>query len=304
MSPAKVNPCLEGLTVDCFAHNPQWAKQAFAYRLLHTITPKKLTRRLPKGLRIALLAPGITLPPGIELPPGTTVPPGAEIPATWTPDQPTPPGTQPPPTTPPGTETGGIVPPIGTAPWEPGPISQPGKQPAPSVVYWFYEPFDDLTTNSWSDISHSGGSAGTPAAELKLKATFPGAYSAARRTHATAWPTNWTLEFSLNYYSGAGVAQIELYTGAHRVRIFFTPPTTVDILPASGTCQATVDNYLNQVNTWKLVVTGSTATLYQNGAPVITACGLFEYSFFAGRMEVEASDAHEAYIDWLTIVED
>jgi hypothetical protein len=196
------------------------------------------------------------------------------------------------------------VAPIGVAPWEPGPISQPGKQPAPSVTYWFYEAFDDLTTNSWSDISHSGGSAAIAAQQLKLKATFAGAYSAVRRTHATAWPTNWTLEFSLNYYSGTGKVQIELYTGTYRVRIYFTPPTTVNILPVSGSCQATVANYLNQVNTWKLVVTGGTATLYQNNNPVITACGLFLSSSLAGRMECEAYDVHEAYVDYMTIVED
>lgn len=122
MTPAKINPCLEGLSVDCFKHNPQWAKQAFAYRLLHTLTPKQLTRRLPKGLRIALLAPGVVVPPGVELPPGTTVPPGATIPTTWTPEQPPSPGTQPPPTVPPGAETTGTTPPTYTEPFAPGPV--------------------------------------------------------------------------------------------------------------------------------------------------------------------------------------
>ncbi|MBA7665862.1 hypothetical protein ES703_73936 [subsurface metagenome] len=300
MTPPPDQPCRHGLTPACFRQEPQWAKSAFALRLLHTILPPELSKRLPSILQRPLIAPGVILPPGFDpatLPPGTIITQETDFPTDWTTGDPMPPGVILPPTIPPLDAP--IAPPhLSPAPGGDTPPTA-GKQPSPSVDYWFYEPFDDLATNSWSDISHSGGSAAIAAAALKLKATFPGAYSAVQRTHATAWPTNWTFEFSLNYHSGTGKQQIELYTGTYRAR-----SGSLEKTPPSGSCQATVANYLNQVNTWKLVVTGSTATLYQNNTPVITACSLFLYSFYAGRMEVEADDVHEAYIDYMTIVED
>ena len=72
-------PCLKQLDADCFRSHPGWAKQALAYRLVHLLTPKPLTKRLPKGLRLALIAPGVDLPPGLELPPGV-VQSGATVP--------------------------------------------------------------------------------------------------------------------------------------------------------------------------------------------------------------------------------
>lgn len=81
----KVHPCLKRLDADCFRVYPQWAKQAFAYRLLHLLTPKQLTKRLPKGLRRALLAPGVVVPPGVEVPGGFILGPGAELPSDWVP---------------------------------------------------------------------------------------------------------------------------------------------------------------------------------------------------------------------------
>jgi len=130
----KVYPCLKRLDADCFRARPAWAKQAFAYRMVHLLTPKALTKRLPKGLRTALLAPGVEMPPGVDLPPGVVVGPGGEIPAGWTPGDPLPPGAIAPGTAPPGVEATGPTPPAYIAPGEPGPISPPGIHPAPAEV--------------------------------------------------------------------------------------------------------------------------------------------------------------------------
>lgn len=67
-----------------------WAKQAFAYRLVNLLTPKQLTRRLPKALRAALIAMGVTVPPGLVLPDGAVVAPGTVLPPAWSPGDPVP----------------------------------------------------------------------------------------------------------------------------------------------------------------------------------------------------------------------
>lgn len=68
------DPCDKGLTKDCFRLHPQWAKQAFAYRLLHTITPKRLSRHLPRAFRIPLIFQDAGIPSGVSLPPGLSDP--------------------------------------------------------------------------------------------------------------------------------------------------------------------------------------------------------------------------------------
>jgi len=235
MTPAKTNPCLEGLTVDCFKHNPQWAKQAFAYRLLHTLTPKKLTKRLPKGLRVALLAPGITLPPGIELPPGTTVPPGAEIPATWTPADPTPAGTQPPPTTPPGTETTGSTPPTYTEPWAPGPV-HPGIGVTPPPGDNWEAQFDNTHWQRYVMGSQPNwdGSKWVISSNASVDITVIGTWHAAYRPtkiRVTIDPAASTLQWlNLMDSDHTGIAYLEPYTNLAEVDITFT---TFDILHLS-----------------------------------------------------------------------
>jgi len=117
------NPCGSGLTQNCFKQQPAFARQAFAYRLLHAITPKPLARKLPDKFRNPLIAKGVIKPPGLYLPPGLVVPPGTELPAGPMPPGQLPPGTLVPPGSllPPDVAQGGGIPPLYTAPWSPGP---------------------------------------------------------------------------------------------------------------------------------------------------------------------------------------
>ena len=87
-----LHPCDDGLTKECFRAYPAWARQAFAYKLLHILLPKQATKNLPRGLNRALIAPGANLPPGLILPPGSVVNPDASFPPGWTPGDIQPPG--------------------------------------------------------------------------------------------------------------------------------------------------------------------------------------------------------------------
>lgn len=116
-------PCSQELGLDCFEEHPEWAKQAFAYRLLMLLSPKALTRRLHRRLFRLLLAPGVEIPPGLILPPGTLIPPGVEPPTVYEPGDPPPPGV----TVPIGT----IFPP-GWTPEDPAP---PGVVIPPGTVF-------------------------------------------------------------------------------------------------------------------------------------------------------------------------
>lgn len=100
MTNAETRPCARALDADCYKAHPAWARRAFAYRLIHLLAPAEITRRLPKLLRLALIAPDVVIPPGVDIPDGTVINPGTDVPPDWTAPDPTPPGI----IIPPGTE--------------------------------------------------------------------------------------------------------------------------------------------------------------------------------------------------------
>lgn len=98
-----IHPCADGLTKECFRAYPVWARRALAYKLLHILLPKQLTKNLPFGLNLPFIPPDVVWTPGDPLPPGTIVPPT---------ESPTPPES-------------GATPPLYVQPWEPGPTHRP-----------------------------------------------------------------------------------------------------------------------------------------------------------------------------------
>lgn len=117
------DPCKEGLTPECFAANPTWAKMAFAYRLLSALAPPNITRRLQKYLLKAIFPPGVDFPTGFIPDPGTTFPPGFVFPPGWQPGDPVPDGFVWPPGVPIPPGDTGASPPLYLAPFEPGPVN-------------------------------------------------------------------------------------------------------------------------------------------------------------------------------------
>lgn len=88
----KDHPCAQGLTLECFRAYPQWAKKMFAYRLLLTLCPHEITKRLPqlKGLFPLLVPPD--WPASDPWVPGYSIDPAAVFPPGWTPGDPLPDG--------------------------------------------------------------------------------------------------------------------------------------------------------------------------------------------------------------------
>ena len=130
----KLDPCIKGLTPECFAANPTWAKMAFAYRLFCALAPPHISRRLQKYLIDAIFGPGVDFPTWYIPPPGMTFPPGFVFPPGWQPGDPWPPDYPLPPIVPPPPGNTGPNPPGYISPWEPGPSIVPGRSPAPGEL--------------------------------------------------------------------------------------------------------------------------------------------------------------------------
>lgn len=181
------SPCLERLDADCFRSHPAWAKRAFAYRLVHLLTPKPLTKRLPRALRRPLLAPGVEMPPGVDIPPGTVIGPGVQIPPGWQPGDLAPPGITIPPGTvfPPGWTPGDPVPdgvtldPGATFPpgWTPGDPLPPGAFYPPTVPPGVDESGANppTYTEPWSPGPAHPSPGGAPAVEHGSGIYYPAA---------------------------------------------------------------------------------------------------------------------------------
>ena len=301
MTNDKVHPCLKHLDADCFRARPAWAKQAFAYRIVHLLTPKALTKRLPKGLRRALLAPGLVIPPGVEMPPGVVVGPGGEIPAGWTPGDPLPPGAIPPGETPPGTEATGITPPTFVAPGEPGPVTPPAGHIYVPPGLWFDEPFTNLTANSWSDDSYQTGSASTPDGALKLHGISTISHSVISRTDTRDWPENWQLQINVNYFTGNYEMRYRFFTGTYSFEFRLYPPDQVRLYAAIGPDYWSVPNYIDQYKICLITVTGGTLDLSWNGDEIKTGWSLKSDTSNAGLMDLRLANICTTYTDYLKI---
>lgn len=280
-------PCARGLTASCFRTHPQWAKQALATRLLHAVTPKALTKRLPPSVNKAFMVPGFSMPPGVSLDSmeaGTIITPATEFPAGWTTGDPLPPGSAAPPTTAPDQPGASVVPPFYLGPG--APLYPKAQPPPPGAVAFFSEPFDNLTAGSWTDLSTFDGKAEIVSAHLKLWAPAAAGRGWIQRTESTTFPENWSVTAAINYQSGTGSLRLEIRTGAYRIRMTLDPPDEVTLAGTPAGQTETVDNYLGTEVVWRIASTGSTATVYMDDVPVIEDLTPTIYSSNPGQINL------------------
>jgi len=161
------HPCADGLTPECFEAYPEWAKQAFALKLMNVLIPANISRRLPKGLFPVVIGPGVILPPGYIPPPGTVIPPDYVFPPDWSPGDPLPPSFGP--GLPPGVTTppGGAIPPLYVGIGEPGPVHPPSPLvPAEPITITITSSTNDgyvireISPFDWDDLRNNPSGTG------------------------------------------------------------------------------------------------------------------------------------------------
>jgi len=302
MTALERQPCARGLTSECFRRYPQWAKQALATRLLHAITPKQLTKRLPPSLNKAFIVPGMSFPPGVgagDFPPGAIITPGTVFPPGWTAGDPLPPGATSPPTTAPETPGASVVPPSYLGPG--APIYPKANPPPSGAVVWFGEPFDDLDTNSWTDESFLGGTAECILGILHLDCEGADGQGAIQRIESGTYPENWSMITAINYVSGTDELRAECRTSTYRVRLILEPPDSVDVLARISVPSVNVGNYLGTEVVWRITCTGSTGTLYMNDVAIIEDFELFTSSSGAGEINLSCRGPGASLWDYFNL---
>lgn len=292
------NPCLKGLTARCFQQQPKWAKQAFAYRLLHTIAPREITKKLPKGLNKALIGPGVSIPPGLELPPGTTVPPGTEIPPGWTEDQGAPAGSQPPPP-PPATGS-----PIGPGNVQPGPGATGGTSqitPPLGPTYFLQETCDVFPGSIWTENSVGDGDVSTVSGRFRLTVSY--GYGTFNNTFTDPWPTDFDILFTLNAIACDSTFSLNFWTGTHKIGFLFNCPTdTLKFSAQGGSLDLEVYDIEGKNLTYKLELRSGKVAIYrdatlidQNLTPELTTAT-------PGYVAIGVTNQGDYYLDDLFII--
>lgn len=302
MNDTKAWPCLHRVDAECFKAKPEWAKQAFAYKLVHLLFPPELTKRLPTTLRRALVAPGVIIPPGVELPPGVVAAPGAEFPPGWTPGDPWPPGVFEPPELPPEVQISGPTPPTFVEPFSAGPAHAPSPSPPVGDVIFFYDDFDILDPLVWTIISEgAGGTITIQDGQLRLN-TFPVGSVYMRHYATDPWPDKFDVTFKHKHVSGDVGMYGTMYTGTYAVRYELAPPNTFT-LKGAVIEYVTVDPFDDVQSNFKMVTDGAFVDLYQND--VLKYEG-FEWGLndsFPGRITLGLTSGGETLSDDLTVID-
>lgn len=337
------NPCLKGLTPDCFKQDPQWAKQAFAYRLIHVLFPRAMTRRLPKGLRQALIYPGVTTPPGVDLPPGTVIQPGTTFPPGWTPGDPTPPGIVIPPGTsfPSGWQPGDpeppgvIVPPDRKWPlgWNPGDPLPAGALPAPPAPP-DTGPTGPINTQPGPGPGAGGGSYSSPTAPgyffYEVCDTFPGTFwtdtsvgggavsavsgrfylvltwgnASCSGTVPDAWPTDYDIYFTINSIACDSTFVIEFYTGTHRINFLFNCPTdTLKFRTSGGIVDLEIYDIEGKTITYTLSLRSGLVDIWRDSTLIGNDLTPEADATNPGKISMTAANQGEYYIDDIFVVD-
>lgn len=179
----------------------------------------------------------------------------------------------------------GTAPPLYMGPWEPGPVHRPTNTPSVSVETWFSDTFENL--NEWTIHTYIDGTVAIADEKLKLYYVWDIGIGNAgiKRTDTRAWPENWTWSFDFNYDAGTTNFTTYCYTGTTRIRMRFVPPTTIRFIDENGYKDITVQNFVGTTDTWKVIVTGMTASLYRNDVLIEADMTLQSYTNKPGRMD-------------------
>lgn len=301
MSPEHL-PCVRALDNECFRAHPEFAKRALAYRLLHLLIPPDIAKLLPKKLSDPLVAPGVEVPLVAVFPPGTVLVPGCSFPAGWDPDQEPPDCAKSRPLPTLAMQISGGNPSVVLSPGEAG-VGQvkPPPSPPPVTEYWFDEPFDDITTHSWTEYITTTGVVSIVSGRLKLYAPDDPSYAAIYRTHSVSVPATIEVLVKNEITVSTDNWNFILSGPTYMLYMFFIGGTTLRIGAPGDWTDYTIATVIGENILWKFSIAGDTVNIYRDGVIEVAGFTLPATSFADGYMWISAQDGVTSYTDYYTI---
>lgn len=290
----------------------------FAQRLLRSILPKWLTRKLEK-LHPELLEPPIPptspeVPPTITVTPTPTIEPTPGVIAKPTPGvdaEPTPIAPEaitPPPVFGIGVDipeppTGGSIPPLYVRVFSGGPVYLGPKGLGRKPDDWFDEQFNDLTKNNWTILEVEEGTATIENGRLKLYA--PGAPDFARvdRVETRSVPENFDFVISAQVTDGGTYLEFRVDNDIHSVNIWLENGEDVRIYVLTGWVTVQTSNFVDEYIVWKVQVRGDQGTLWRNNVKVCGPYTLATAATVPGRMWIRAGGGATVFVNYYEVQE-
>lgn len=257
---------------------------------------------LPPGLNWKQAFPagwkaGDPLPRGVRLKPGTSLPTG------WTPQNPPPSLIAPVGVPEQITTPTGALPPNFMAAWEPGPIKPRSITTPPENGYSFEEPFDDLTTNSWSVSVVENGTGAISGGKLLLTSPDDDSYVFVNRTDARGLPTKYTATFKqkITNYEEGGDLRVALANDLYYLELSLAPPNDLKIYNGVDFTTIATASLSGTENIWRLVVKNGNLKVYRDDVLAVASFSLPLLSGYSGWMEINANWTLTATMDYLNI---
>lgn len=322
----KDHPCKIGLTPECIKEYPKWARKMFAYRLLLTLCPHEITKRLPKLKNLLPLpyppdwpaetpwVPGYEIDPGAffpedwtqgdELPAGIIVDPGAAFPAGWRVGDPLPPGVSFGVKQRPAIFGTGPARPLYVGIWEPGPAHRPSDQEVEEAEVWFFDDFNTLNLSVWNDISTGGNTASASGGNLVLAAPNSPAHARIQRSDARATPINADVSWRMAMSSVDTYAAFNTYVGNYSLDVLFYESNRVDIwTDASDYTTYVLPLPVTAFQTYRFEQRGSWGAFYQNDVLVVENIPLEGYGAYPVLMDILQIAEGILWVDYYKIEE-
>ncbi len=325
MAEDPVNPCANGLTPECFAKQPSFARQAFSFRLLSAFVPPALSKGLLTFLGLIRFDPSGQIPAWLNLPPWWIITPDAIIPPDWQVGDPPFAGLLIPPIFSPAFVAGkkgeafssdqlaALIDAGGLAATLSGPTNiiaggsgppRPPNYSSPVIDPWLYDGFsslDLLVWEKWLDgaatIELLGGG--------NIDFVSQGSDYCILRTAADGTiPDKWVLTFRVyidNYTGGDPNFVVTLYTGDHAVKFRLNPPTTVWHATGAGADEITVPNYLDVYRVFSLRYDDGYTDLFMDGVLISSNQHHQHSGSSKGRISFDNNNDINTRLDYVSI---
>ncbi len=318
-------PCKDGLTPECFAQKPAFAKSAFAFRMLSAFVPPGLSKGLLTFLGLIRFDPSGQIPDWLNLPPWWIIAPDAIIPPDWKVGDPPFAGLLIPPIFSPQLEAarsgesisadqlaalqemGGLGASLAAPSYLTSGGSGPTRAPnfsSPVIDPWFYDTFitlDPAVWEKWEDGDASVYTYGFSEIWFNSAGTD---YCLIRTAPDDTIPDSWVLTFRVKIYSYSGANPnfyVVLYSGAHQVKFRLNPPTTVWHGTGASGDEITVDDYVGDYHIFSIRYNGTTSDLFMDGVLISSDQAQQSYSSYKGRISFDNNNEIFTHLDYISI---
>ncbi|KKN31455.1 hypothetical protein LCGC14_0823680 [marine sediment metagenome] len=319
------NPCANGLSEECFAKQPAFARQAFSFRLLSAFVPPAFSKDLLTFLGLIRFDPSGQIPDWLNLPPWWIIAPDAIIPPDWEVGDPPFKGLLIPAVFSPSMEaansgeafsedlqtaldeTSGISSAlVGPSYLTSGGYDSSGTPDysSPVIDPWFYDAFNSLDLavwEKWLDGAATIGLYGDGNVRFLSQGTdYCILRTSADGTIPDSWV--WTCRVKITDYSGVNPNFfMVIYSGVYAVKIRFNPPTTIWHATGAGADEITVDNYMNDFHIFSLQFNGTTSDLYWDGILISSDQAHQAYVSSKGKISLDINNEITAFMDYISI---